>query len=351
MFEIEMLPAREGDCLWIRYGDAKKTRQILIDGGRAATGKEFKLRLAALPEKQRDFELFIITHVDRDHIEGALGLLEDPHTASHFKDVWFNGYDHLRDVKLETFGAVQGERLSAALLKGLPWNRRLKGKAVCLAKTGLRSFNLPGGMKLTLLSPDRDKLTRLIPDWDKECRTAGIIPGAGGKASEKKGVESFGAVDIEQLATTSFSADPGAPNGTSIAVLAEYDGKRALLSGDAHVDRLIASIKTFKATAKRLKLDAFKVAHHGSEHNLSRELVELIDCPRYLISTNGSYFKHPTAAAVARVIKFGGKKRTLFFNYKTQFTQVWDAQSWKQKYGYDVVFPDTQNNGSLTVSL
>lgn len=351
MFEIEMLPAREGDCLWIRYGDARKPRQILIDAGRAATGKELKLRLAALPENQRDFELFIITHVDRDHIEGALGLLEDPDVASHFKDVWFNGYDHLQDVKLETFGAVQGERLSAALLKGLPWNKRWRGKAVCITKTGLRSFKLPGGMTLTLLSPDRDKLTRLIPVWEKECRTAGIVPGASPKASERRGVESFGAIDVEQLAATTFSADPGAPNGSSIAVLAEHDGKRALLSGDAHVDRLIASIKTFKSGARRLKLDAFKVAHHGSEHNLSRELVELIDCPRYLISTNGSYFKHPTAAAVARVIKFGGKKRTLFFNYKTEFTQVWDSQSWKQKYGYEVVFPDTRENGSLTVSL
>lgn len=350
-----MLPAREGDCLWIRYGDAKKPKQILIDGGRAATGKELKARLAALPENRRDFELLIVTHVDRDHIEGTLGLLEDPDIAPRFKDVWFNGFDHLRGVKVETFGGVQGERLTTALFNGLPWNRKWRGRAVCLGKSGLKSVALPGGMKLTLFSPDRAKLEKLIPVWQKECELAGLVPGQAGRPSEKKkkDVETFGAgaLDIEQLAASDFDGDPGEPNGSSIAVLAEYDGKRALLTGDAHVDRMIESIKTFKAKAKRLKLDVFKVPHHGSANNVSRELIELLDCPRYLISTNGSYFKHPTAAAVARLIKYGVKKRTIFFNYKTQFTEVWDSQTWKEQYGYDVIYPDAKQNGTLTVSL
>src|SRR4051812_5937024 len=75
MFEIKMLPAREGDCLWLRYGDAKKPRQILFDAGRAATAVELKARFRALKRAERRFELLVISHVDRDHIEGALSLL------------------------------------------------------------------------------------------------------------------------------------------------------------------------------------------------------------------------------------------------------------------------------------
>ncbi len=347
-----MLPAREGDCLWIRYGDAKKPHQILIDGGRAATAKELKARFAKLPANQKSFELLIITHVDRDHIEGVLSLLEDPKLSLRFKDIWFNGYDHLQDVALETFGAVQGERLSAALIKGqLPWNVKWKRKAVCLPKKGLKSLKLAGGLTLTLLSPDREKLTKLIPVWEKECKKAGLIPGIGSKPSELKGIESFGGIDIEQLAASPFHDDGGAPNGSSIAVLAQYKKKKVLLAGDAHADRLIASIKTLKKSAKRLKLDAFKVAHHASEHNLSAELVKLLDCRRYLVSTNGSYFKHPTAAALARLVKFGGKNATVFFNYNTKYTKPWNKDTWKTKYGYDVVFPEKKTNGSLTVAL
>jgi hypothetical protein len=94
-----------------------------------------------------------------------------------------------------------------------------------------------------------------------------------------------------------------------------------------------------------------KIAHHASERNVSRELVELLDCPRYLISTNGSYFKHPIPAAVSRVIKFGGKRPTLFFNYRTQYTDVWDNPRWQTTYDYRVVYPDQKQNGTLTVAL
>ncbi|MGA9994551.1 MAG: hypothetical protein WBP93_04005 [Pyrinomonadaceae bacterium] len=355
MFEIEMLPAREGDCLWIRYGDPRKPRQILIDGGRAATAKELKDRLTNLPPGQKIFELLIITHVDRDHIEGVLGLLEDSELSLRFNDIWFNGYDHLLSVPVETWGAVQGERLTQALIdRGLPWNRKWRRKAVCLPKTGLKSLKLAGGMALTLFSPDRQKLDKLIPVWEKECKVAGLMPGLDAEAPKTlkaKGWEAFGGIDIEQLAASPFKPDTGEPNGSSIAVLLQYAGKKALLTGDAHADRIVESIKTFKRKAKRLKLHALKVAHHGSEHNISCELMELLDCNRYLVSTNGSYFKHPTPEAIARIVKFSGRNTTVFFNYQSKYTKVWNRAAWKAKYGYEVVYPDSKHNGSLTVSL
>lgn len=347
-----MLSAREGDCLWIRYGDVRNPRQILIDGGRAATAKQLKARLAELPRNQRTFELLVITHVDRDHIEGALHLLEDPTLPIRFKDVWFNGFDHLQDVKLETFGAIQGERLTTALLtRKLPWNKSWKRKAICLTGAATRSQTLEGGMTLTLLSPDRKKLTKLIPVWEKECKKAGVIPGAKAMPAEARGLECFGLLDIEKLAASPFQADPGEPNGSSIALLAQYNGKTALLAADAHADRVIESINLLKKSARRLKVDVFKIAHHGSERNTSKELLQLLDCRRFLVSTNGSYFQHPAPEAVARIIKFGGKGATLYFNYRTKFTEIWEQSSWQAKYGYAVEFPDRKNNGTLRVAL
>jgi len=348
MFEIEMLPAREGDCLWIRYGDAKKPKQLLIDGGRKATAKELLTRFKALPAGQRTFELLIVSHIDRDHIEGVLELLKDK--TVKFKDIWFNAYFHLLNV--EKFGAAQGEALSDALIDGnLPWNVKFKGKAVCLPAKGLKRIPLDGGMSLTLLSPDRDKLKKLAPKWLKECEDAGLIACVKPVRRELPGIESFGGIDIETLAKGVFESDAAEPNGSSIAVLLEYKKKKALLAADAHPDRLVASIKTLKKNAKRLKLDAFKIAHHGSEGNVSKELLELVDCRRYLISTNGSYFKHPKAAAMARIVKFGGENSTLYFNYKNDLTKIWNSDTYKNRYKYAVVFPEKKKNGSLLVAL
>jgi beta-lactamase superfamily II metal-dependent hydrolase len=352
MFEVEMLPAREGDCLWVRYGDAAKPKQLLIDAGRAATYKGLRSRLLALPPEQRTFELFIISHVDRDHIEGAMTLLEDAKLPIKFKQIWFNGYDHLKSATLEVFGAVQGERVTAALLKRKrQWNKAWKGKAVALRGKTLPTAKLDGGMKLTLLSPDRQKLLDLVPTWEAECKAAGIIPGSKARLVEQPGIEHFGALDVEQLALTKFVSDTTKPNGTSIVVLAEYGGKRALFGADSHVDRLGASVAQLRKARPRLAVDLFKVSHHGSERNVSRELIEQLDCPLYLISTNGSYFQHPAAVAISRIVKFGGAAITIAFNYRSKFTTVWDQAALKAKYGFTTVYPAKKDNGTLVVRL
>jgi beta-lactamase superfamily II metal-dependent hydrolase len=353
MFDIEMMPAREGDCLWIRYGE-KKVNQILIDSGRAATFKVLKTRLEALPKSRRIFELFVITHIDRDHIEGAISLLEDETLGIDFKEIWFNGYDQIKNLTVESFGAVQGERLTQALLKRKKrWNTSFINKAVTIGTKGLpEPIQLPGGMSLTLLSPDNKKLTELLPTWEKECKAAGIVPGLEVVRKKIKGVESFGgSINIEKLAATQFTPDATKPNGTSIAFLAEYKGQRVVFAADAHVDRLVASLKHLQSGKKKIKLDAFKVSHHGSEGNVSKELLDLIDCKNYLVSTNGSYFQHPRAASMARILKFGGKKKKLHFNYKSSFTKIWDTPSFKSDFNYETNFPKALDNGSLVVSL
>jgi hypothetical protein len=124
-----------------------------------------------------------------------------------------------------------------------------------------------------------------------------------------------------------------------------------ILAGDAHVDRLMTSIKKLKGSARKLRVDAFKLAHHGSERNISRELLDMLACRHFLISTSGAYFEHPSAVAIARVIKFGGKGATLHFNYRSKFNQGWDVENLKTPYGYRVAYPDKASNGTLRVSL
>ena len=52
-FNIEMLPAKHGDALFIEYGNATRTRRLLIDGGPLHAYPELSARLQALPEGDR----------------------------------------------------------------------------------------------------------------------------------------------------------------------------------------------------------------------------------------------------------------------------------------------------------
>jgi hypothetical protein len=351
MLRVEMLPAREGDCLLVTYGRAAPFHHVLVDGGRAATYAAVRKRLSQLSPAERTFELLVVTHVDRDHIEGAVKIMEDDAFPVTFRDVWFNGFEHLQDPQLEPFGAVQGERLSDALMRRGHWNEARQRRSIEIGR--LRKVTIPGGLSLKLVSPDRPKLEALIPRWKDECQKAGLVLGVKPSAPPREpGIEAFGALDIEELAATPFEPDASEPNGTSIAVLAEFDGKRVMLAADGHADRLAASLRPLaKADGGRLRLDAFKLPHHGSRYNVSRDLIGLVDCPRYLFSTNGSQFHHPHAEAVARVLKFGRANPDLVFNYRSDESLIWDDPVLKRKHRYTASYPSESDNGTIAVDL
>ena len=345
IFEIEMLPGREGDCLMLTWGEGPRLHRMLIDGGRAQTCPDIKRRVAVLPEAERQFELFIISHVDRDHIEGALALLEDPAMPLGFRDVWFNGYHHLLDPEAEVFGPVQGERVTTALLnRKLPWNKHFGGKAVVTDGERPRSVTLEGDMKLTVLSPNAKKLAAMEPVWKEACKDAGLIPGVAARReeAEEEGWEFFGSINIKQLAEQPFAPDRSEPNGTSIAVLAEYKNKRVLLAADAHPDLVEASLAALAKPGEKLFLDAIKVAHHGSQHNTSSRLMDLTSCSKFLISTNGAIHHLPNPVAMSRLIYFGDENKEFIFNYKSDETDLWNNATWKQKYKYQTRYPELE---------
>jgi hypothetical protein len=71
--------------------------------------------------------------------------------------------------------------------------------------------------------------------------------------------------------------------------------------------------------------------------------------PTISLSTNGSYFHHPAAAAIARILKFAGTDVTIAFNYYFEFTDKWEEPTLKTTYHYRTVYPDKKSNGTLTV--
>lgn len=355
MLELSMLPASEGDCLLLRYGDGKAQYRLLVDAGRKAT---YKKLLEALPPGDRHIELFVVTHVDRDHIEGALDLLGDAAAGFSFGDIWFNAYRHLV-WDAESFGAVQGETLTSLIEdRELPWNLAFQGGPVRLDGKEPVTRELPGGLRITLLSPDRKKLEALINRWEQDCATAGILPSTVAAADSgdhpvdpdwDPGIESFGG-SLEDLAAMNTKEDSAPPNGSSIAFLAEYEGKAILFGADAHPALLVRSLD---ALGRPLPIECalVKLPHHGSQANVTRALLERVKSAHYFVSTNGNYFDHPDDVAIARVLTRDTAPKTLYFNYRSDRTRPWDeSPDQKAEYRYACVFPATED-APLTLGL
>ncbi|MDY0917615.1 ComEC/Rec2 family competence protein [Pseudomonas viridiflava] len=352
MFSITALPASFGDCLWIEYGSVDAPFVILIDAGPSAP-RMLKLRLQDLAKRGGSLELVVVTHVDSDHIGGMLNLLENDFYGVPVRDLWFNGFRHLPLPELlEAFGERQGERLTKLLLeKKIAWNVATGNEPVMVHPTHCPVFHLTGGPKVTLLSPDIVQLKRLRVSWVKVCGEADLYADLPAQTVYfgKDGLEAFGgdaALDICALAAQPFVEDSAEANGSSIAFLLEYENRRILLGADAYPSRLTQSLRQLEGEPP-FSLDLMKVPHHGSENNLSQEFVGVFNCSKYLFSSNGSSYGHPARASVARVIQHGNNP-TLYFNYKSPSSEVWDNPILKSMYTYST---DYGSEEGITIDL
>jgi beta-lactamase superfamily II metal-dependent hydrolase len=351
-FNVTFLPARYGDSIWVEYGDDDQTHRILIDGGTQGTRTNIRELIEALPEEERHFELVVVTHIDRDHIEGILALLEEQDLCFTIDEIWFNSWRHLPENEEEEFGAIQGERLTGAILKHkLSWNETFEGSAVVISDEFSLPVNvLPGGMELTLLSPYTEQLVDLRKKWEKEVVEKNKIPGFGEQLAEvDEDEEEFGVLpDVNALNDSPFKEDDAAANGSSIAFLASYGGSQVLFAGDAFPSIVLKSLNTlFDGKAP---IDLVKLSHHGSKGNTSPELIEKIDSKNYIISTNGSNYHHPDEETISRVIKRGGSNVSLYFNYLSNDNKVWNSPTLKAKHKYKAIYPDTGEEG-ISISV
>jgi beta-lactamase superfamily II metal-dependent hydrolase len=346
MFSIEMLPAAYGDCLWVEYGDRQSPHRLLIDGGISGTYDAIVQRAQVEIDKhgQCSFELLVISHVDIDHIDGIVKLLANLPPGIQFNEVWFNGWRHLH----RRLGGPSGEKLTVMIedLK-LGWNEKFGGRspAAVLPQSGPpEPLPFAGGLTLTLLSPTSLALEKLRPKYERECINAGLVPGSLPAAREalqkdrrlrrRLGV----GVNVAALAQEPFQEDSAPANGSSIAFLAEFDGKAALFAADAHPGILTEAI-TGRLGRQRLKVDAFKLAHHGSMANSSPELLKLVQARNYLISTNGAIFDHPDPQTIARVLVNKKADASLWFNYDQEHSRTWSEADAQRDWGFEAHYP------------
>jgi hypothetical protein len=400
MLSIQLLPAGCGDCLWIEYGEPGNTRIVIIDGGESPTIDALERRIASACRERGttvlDVELLVVTHIDNDHIEGVLELLESKTALVRPKDVWFNGRAQLMglpprdpgkskpkrrtrattratdflgggdndeelddDEELESrlspldlLGPAEGDRLSELLTKrALPWNHHATwhGDAIVVPDDGAMPVaRLDGNLTLTLLGPTMDGLYRLSAAWPD------VLGGTDEPSDDALPDDFLGKRDTwPPQWSDKITRDPSKANGSSIMLLAEYGGASLLLPGDGHAPDLADALARLQEErghgAAPLPISAFKVSHHGSSKNVSRDVIEQIDCGRYLISTNGLKHYHPDHQTMLRILRYSKEPPAFFFNYETGTTTPWRDDKADVVHDdfkdYETTYPQAAENG------
>lgn len=360
VFRLTMHPALDGDCIQLTWGETDDLHHLFVDLGRGKTWKTVQPILTEL----KQIELFVMSHVDADHIAGAVPMVREDTPPFTPKRLWYNARPqleeaHLRLQRVEPFGPRQGEKLSRGIARfQWPQNSEFASGIVSTDSPEARNaISLPGGLSLRLLSPGDRELADLLPVWDRDLEKAGIRtfdPDQDEDPLDDIFEPLSGAPDVEALAALPYRGDDAEANGASIAFVAEFGGKRVLLAADAHSEVLEAALQPLaNAEGGTYRLDLLKVCHHGSKANTSPDFFRMIDCTRFAFSTNGTRkHKHPDAETIARLLKADpGREKTLYFNYDQPSTRLWKSRLLSNLWSYRAVFPASEQDGLLSIDI
>lgn len=328
---LKILPGGHGDVMLLKWQYNHRVYHVLIDGGVMKSFKQSVLpEIKLLVEAEKSLDLVVITHVDDDHISGILEManwIRMENISPNFVNCWwFNSGSLIADtlgindpdknmktIALPNVNETGDSQVS--IKQGISLEYFLKGTLNWHAEliTCHREPQQIGGACFYFLSPRPEDLYRLSQQWQEAM------------ALEKSNQVSARMRDyghkVTDLAHLNFPTDKSLFNVSSIAFLWEYENKRILFLADSTPDVYLPALKSHIEARGMTKLpvNLVKLSHHGSKYNFHSELLELIDCEHFVVSTDGSHHGLPDKSVLAKIIlhpsREKSKQRTIYFNY------------------------------------
>ena len=324
---VSVLRADNGDAIRITVHSVSGYKNILIDGGEPSTymlrnkkrKKEPRALKALIDElrlKRQRIDLLIMTHVDDDHIGGILRWFEtDPQADLIVERVWFNSGSLIRKLfpsheEIYKTSIGQGVKFEDYIQEKGIWE-----KTIFLAGNDRSLF----GLTFQILSPTKKNLDALLKKWKRE-RPESLTSSA---------MNDYGVSLKTHIQSDSFHEDIAVHNGSSIAFIIKLGEKNLLFLGDSHPSVIVESLSRLGYSKEnKLKCELVKLSHHGSKSNTSRELLQMIKCRRFLISTNGVRHSHPDKQLIARLVSCF-HRCDLYFNYPELIESIISEQDRK----------------------
>lgn len=383
---LEIIKASEGDCFFLSFIFENHNFNMLIDSGPSKCwNEELRTFLDDLNSIGKRINVLLITHIDSDHIGGALKLFTEEQYCKMVDEVWYNGlpqitntvasstsvieeraFSHLQSMHYynaeEPTGPIsvkQAQSLSNLLrTKHIPVNIPANGSAI----TSLtNSVQLTDDFQIDFLLPKPSRLEELKTKFKVElykvysCDNFSTTPSAE-LTFEYTMLDETAHSDLiipisknipnlaklQEWAFSESSPDKSKTNASSVAICINFYGKKLLFLGDANSEDICDALTAWSAgTNQELFFDVVKLPHHGASGN-NLDILNILDAHYFLLSTDGAKFSHPSKETVAKVIsRPTTTTRHLIFNYSNSIYNLFSDAHTQKQYNYAIHLYDT----------
>lgn len=330
MLNIKVLKALYGDCIIISYGEKEK-HNILIDGGQGRVCfRQLCSHVENIKKEGDKIDLLILTHIDSDHIDGILRLLsQKTFDFSMIGEIWFNFGKGLQDILGINYRNYQmnlyDDTTKISWKQGADLEEKIQKAGVRRRiVTKLEKISV-GNAIITILSPSEEVLRKFSEQENEEKKDTAKI--AYSNDYQKSIVELNQKEEEKKISLT---------NKSSIACLIEIESAHVLFLGDADADELVSSLTDLGYSKNnKLKIDFCKISHHASRHNTSNELIQMLDCSNYIISTQQTSNGRPSKECLSRIICNSEKSISFYCNYEIDWNKIFTKEEFLK---YDMTF-------------
>ena len=239
-----------GDCTFIKLPDNKC---MMIDTGEDVSNNYSKIRQFLDNYSVKSIDYLVLSHVDRDHIENTIKLLEDFSVRQTFIPKILN-----KDLYTAFSNVVDN----------------LVNKNVSI-KYSMPLINLSGeDYSIYFLSPNGNQMDDYYAEFNSS-----VMPNA------------------DQI------------NNLSPIIYLEYKGVRFLFTGDVNYsqeNRLLTNYNVglyseFLPNINLENIDVLKVAHHGSNDSSTTNFLSLVNTKTAIISVGSNSYSLPSTSMINRL--------------------------------------------------
>jgi Predicted hydrolase (metallo-beta-lactamase superfamily) len=269
-YEIDFLSVGDsnGDAICVRHGNAFTGYTIyVVDGGYAPTGPSIVEHLHTFYGAPTLIDHVVLSHADNDHVAGLISVLE------HFEvgALWMNRPWRFAAEIIDAFhGNYTVDGLAKTIRDAYPLLAQLEDVAKAKGIPINDAFEYTQIGAFTVMAPSRERYLELIPQFDRTPISyvkpvKGILAKLGEAVKQLAHFfETWGSEALEE------NPAPTSPSNEScIVLLADFEGRTALLTADAGPDALNRAADVAALLGRLSPPNFVQVPHHGSRRNVT----------------------------------------------------------------------------------